>query len=337
MVGDTTDAVWGVMDIYPRTDFPDIRRKSTIHADSGTILVIPREGGSLVRFYIELPAGTNVKEVKLEDLHRRAQQIFSPFSMDFAETYWWSCYCIGQRLADHFTKDNRVFLTGDAFHTHSPKAGQGLNCSLQDGHNIGWKLGTILQGKSTPDLLKTYNLERGKTAADLIEFDRYFSKLFSQKAGKDNKVTPEQFSEGFIKSGRYTAGLTAKYDDSSITSASDSRQELAEKVVVGMRFPNAQVVRFCDAKAVPLVQTLKADGRWRLLFFAGKIGQPETLARLEKVRWVVVFFSDVANYRYSSPNTWTRHMVQYANIHRPLLTSTASSKQSSYFPARESS
>ncbi|KAI1611996.1 phenol 2-monooxygenase [Exophiala viscosa] len=283
MLGDTTDAVWGVMDIYPCTDFPDIRRKSTIHSEYGTILVIPREGGSLVRFYIEMPIGTNVKEVKLEDLHKKAQQIFGPFAMEFAETYWWSCYCIGQRLADHFTKDNRVFLTGDAFHTHSPKAGLGMNTSLQDGHNIGWKLGTILQGRSTPELLKTYTLERGKTAADLIEFDKYFSKLMSLKASKETKVTPEEFSQGFIKSGRYTAGLTATYEDSSITSADASSQGLADGIVVGMRFPNAQVVRFCDAKAMPLVQTLKADGRWRVLFFAGKIRQPATLARLEKI------------------------------------------------------
>ncbi|KAK5219661.1 hypothetical protein LTR72_008045 [Exophiala xenobiotica] len=284
MVGDSTDAVWGVMDIYPRTNFPDIRRKTTVHSDSGMILIIPREGGSLVRFYIELPAGTDVKEVTLEDMHKKAQQVFRPFTMEFSETYWWSCYCIGQRLADHFTKDNRIFLTGDAFHTHSPKAGLGMNVSLGDGHNIGWKLSLILKGKATPELLKTYDLERGKTAADLIDFDRWFTKLFALKeAGQDSKITPEQFRQAFIKSGQFTAGLTAKYEDSSITSAAGSRQSLAENVVVGMRFPNAQAVRFCDAKAMPLVQALKADGRWRVMFFVGKIGQPGTVARLEKI------------------------------------------------------
>lgn len=283
MVGDTTDAVWGVMDVYPRTNFPDIRRKATIHSNAGTILVIPREGGWLVRFYIEFPTGTNVKNVQLADLHEKARQIFAPFDMEIADTAWWSCYCIGQRLADQFTKDNRVFLTGDAFHTHSPKAGQGMNVSLQDGYNIGWKLGMILTGKATADLLTTYNVERGKTAADLIDFDRWFTKLFSRKANTKTAWTPEQFTQGFIKSGRYTAGLTAKYEDSSLTSSAGSRQELAQDVIVGMRFPNAQVVRFCDAKAMPLVQALKADGRWRVIFFAGKIGDLHTLPRLQKV------------------------------------------------------
>ncbi|EHY60609.1 FAD-dependent monooxygenase terD [Exophiala dermatitidis] len=286
MVGDTTDAVWGVMDVYPRTNFPDIRRKATIHSNAGTILVIPREGGWMVRFYIEFPTGTNVQDVELEDLHEKARQVFSPFEMEIAETAWWSCYCIGQRLADHFTKDNRIFLTGDAFHTHSPKAGQGMNVSLQDGYNIGWKLGMILTGKALPSLLTTYNLERGKTAADLIDFDRWFTKLFSKKksdASSSSDWTPEHFSEGFIKSGRYTAGLTAKYEDSPLTSSARSRHELAQGVVVGMRFPNAQVVRFCDAKAMPLVRALTADGRWRVIFFAGKIGDPNTLERLHKI------------------------------------------------------
>ncbi|KAK5312511.1 hypothetical protein LTR93_011310 [Exophiala xenobiotica] len=101
-------------------------------------------------------------------------------------------------------------------------------------------------------------------------------------------MTPEQYGQAFIKAGRYTAGLTAKYEDSCITSAGGSRQDLADKIVVGMRFPNAQVVRFCDAKAMPLVQALKADGRWRVFFFAGKIGLPSTLARLKKACLMII-------------------------------------------------
>lgn len=125
MVGDTTDTVWGVMDIYPLTTFPDIRRKCTIHSSAGNLLIIPREGGELVRFYIQLPAGSHPKDVKLEDLQNTARQIFAPYQMEFAGTFWWSAYSIGQRLAEKFHKDERVFLTGDACHTHSPKAGQG--------------------------------------------------------------------------------------------------------------------------------------------------------------------------------------------------------------------
>jgi hypothetical protein len=39
MIGDSTDAVWGVMDIYPRTNFPDIRKKATLRTEHGNLLV----------------------------------------------------------------------------------------------------------------------------------------------------------------------------------------------------------------------------------------------------------------------------------------------------------
>ena len=285
MLGDSTDAVWGVMDIYPRTDFPDIRRKTTIHSASGNLLIIPREGGSLVRFYIELPAGTVARAVTLADLHAAAKRIFTQFALDVADTYWWSAYAIGQRLVDHFSAAGRVFLTGDACHTHSPKAGQGMNVSLQDGYNIGWKLAHVLKGLTgRPEmLLSTYESERGSVARDLIEFDRYFMRVFSSRSLGGEVVSASEFSEAFIRAGRYTAGLTAKYADSAIVKAAWSQQELAPGLVVGMRFPSAQVVRYCDAKAMQLVKALMADGRWRIVAFVGEIGQKETMERLEEL------------------------------------------------------
>jgi len=266
MIGDTSDAVWGVMDVYPQTNFPDVRRKCAIQSKAGSLLIVPREGDALARFYIELPEGTKAKEVSLEDLQNTARRIFAPYQMDFAGTFWWSAYAIGQRLADHFSKANRVFLTGDACHTHSPKAGQGMNTSLQDGYNIGWKLAMIMKGQAGPELLETYDLERGKVAANLISFDKEYTKLFSSKS-KDK----EKFREHHIMAGRYTAGLTATYDDSAITSAANSTQSLAKNLVVGMRFPSTQVVRHSDAKAMQLVKALPADGRWRIVIFAGDI------------------------------------------------------------------
>lgn len=269
MLGDSSDAVWGVMDMVPRTDFPDIRKKVTIRSGAGNLLIIPREGDAynLVRFYIELPKGTKPGCVKLEDLQRTAKHILGQYKVEFVETVWWSAYSIGQRHADHFHKHYRVFLAGDACHTHSPKAGQGMNVSLQDGYNIGWKLASVLKGLSPPSLLETYVLERKKTAIDLIDFDRYFSKLFSSS----EKVSPEDFQKGFIQSGKYTAGLTAKYDLSPITSSMDDTAQLATNVTVGMRLPSSRVVRYCDSKPVQLMDSLKSDGRWRVMAFVGDL------------------------------------------------------------------
>ena len=57
---------------------------------------------------------------------------------------------------------SRVFLAGDAGHSHSPHGGQGANAGLQDGWNLGWKL-ALCSGAgttATAGLLASYSLER---------------------------------------------------------------------------------------------------------------------------------------------------------------------------------
>jgi phenol 2-monooxygenase (NADPH) len=127
-------------------------------------------------------------------------------------------------------------------------------------------------------LLQTYNLEREKVAADLIDFDRSFSKLFFA-----HDITPQHFSEQFVKSGQYTAGFTKTYADSCIRTSKDSAQSLAKNLVVGMRFPSVQIVRLCDARAMQLVKARPADGRWRIVIAAGDIRDSAAAERLQKV------------------------------------------------------
>ncbi|GAP86506.1 putative FAD binding domain-containing protein [Rosellinia necatrix] len=281
MVGDSSDEVWGVMDVYPKTNFPDIRKKAIIKSESGNLLIIPREGDALVRMYINLSGGAAAaKDVTLAQLHEKARQIFRPYTVEFPETVWWSAYVIGQRLADAFHAHHRVFLSGDACHTHSPKAGQGMNVSLQDGYNIGWKLAAVLRGRAAPALLETYVLERQATAADLIDFDRYWSKLFSTTGDRrGHGITADHF----IKAGRYTAGLATRYRDSPVTAAAAGRPALAPKLTVGMRFPSTRVVRVGDARRTWLTRALRADSRWHLVAFGGDVQDCGAAERLQKL------------------------------------------------------
>ena len=284
MIGDRSDSIWGVVDFIPRTDFPDIRKLSMVHSEGGVMMNIPREGGNLNRFYMELPHGTVAKDVKLEDLKATTRRIFYPYQVDFAETTWWSAYPIGQRLADHFTKANRVFLTGDACHTHSPKGGQGLNVSLQDGYNIGWKLASILKGQTGPEILDTYMTERYKVAKDLVEWDKTWVKRMTATRKDEGGVLDANneidFSEVWLKAGPFTAGLAVTYGESAITRAKDSTPSVAEYLKVGMRFPSAQVVRYCDVREMHLARALPSDGRWRIVVFAGDIRQDAASKRL---------------------------------------------------------
>ena len=57
----------------------------------------------------------------------------------------------------------RVFIAGDACHTHSAKAGQGMNVSMADAFNLGWKLAPVLRGIAEPELLHTYSEERQRS------------------------------------------------------------------------------------------------------------------------------------------------------------------------------
>lgn len=287
MIGDSSDSIWGVMDFIPRTDFPDIRKLTLMHGEGGVILNIPREGDNMNRFYTELPRGTVAKEVKLEDLQATTRRIFHPYQVDFPETTWWSAYAIGQRLADHFTKSNRVFLTGDACHTHSPKGGQGLNVSLQDGYNIGWKLASILKGQTGPEILDTYIIERQMVAKNLIEWDKTWVKRMTAKGKDEGGVLDANntidFSEVWLKAGPFTAGLTVTYGESALTRTKDSTPSVAEYLKVGMRFPSAQVVRYCDARDMQLARALPSDGRWRIVVFAGDIRQDAASRRLNQI------------------------------------------------------
>ncbi|MGC3940984.1 FAD-dependent monooxygenase [Roseobacter sp. EG26] len=278
--GQSARQLWGVMDVLPRTNFPDIRLKCAIQsADQGSILIIPREGGYMVRLYIELDALDEAeraadRNITSEQLIGKARAILQPYAFEVAEVAWWSAYEIGQRLCDTFddvsAKDRgsvrpRLFIAGDACHTHSPKAGQGMNVSMADAFNLGWKLAAVLRGQAVPAVLDTYSEERRGKAKELIDFDKDMARLFSEKPKTDAEAA--QFQSYFKKHGRYTAGVETRYDPSMLTGR-NRHQALAEGYVVGKRFHSAPVIRLADAKPIQLGHVLKADGRWRIIAFA---------------------------------------------------------------------
>jgi phenol 2-monooxygenase len=276
--GDSANHAWGVMDVLAVTDFPDIRFKSLIQsAIGGSLLVIPREGGYLVRLYVEmdkLDAGERVSDrnIRDDDLIAAARRILQPYTLDVKEVAWWSVYEIGQRLCDSFDdvpdgdtgRLPRIFIAGDACHTHSPKAGQGMNVSMQDGFNLGWKLAAVLRGACAPRLLHSYSAERQAIAKELIDFDREWSETLASSKGFDPAATQSYF----VRHGRYTAGTAARYRPSLLT-GEPTFQHLAEGFSIGMRFHSAPVIRLADARPMQLGHVARADGRWRIFAFAG--------------------------------------------------------------------
>ena len=297
--GDTANHAWGVMDILAVTDFPDIRLKAAIQSGSrGNILVIPREGGYLVRLYVDLGEvdpndRAAVRGMQPDQVIAIARRVLHPYTLDVKEIAWFSIYEVGQRLTDKFddvpaelvgARAPRVFIAGDACHTHSAKAGQGMNVSMQDTFNLGWKLAAVLEGRSPESLLHSYSAERQAIAQELIDFDKEWSAIMASPA-KDpanpaaGGVDPAELQEYFVRWGRYTAGVATCYAPSSLTGAA-THQHLAKGFTIGMRFHSASVIRLADAKPVQLGHAARADGRWRLYAFADAAGPGDPASRL---------------------------------------------------------
>ncbi|KAA1128931.1 hypothetical protein PGTUg99_006310 [Puccinia graminis f. sp. tritici] len=283
LVGESDDFFWGVLDGVPITNFPDIRMRCAIHsAQSGSVMIIPREQ-DMVRLYIQIPQpkkGTrpNRADVTPDRLMKAAQSILAPYTIDIPKIEWYTCYEIGQRLANHWVWNDRVFIAGDACHTHSPKAGQGMNISMADTFNLTWKLAHVLQKTAHPSILKTYEIERSQVANELIEFDQKFARLFSGKPAKDvldeSGISMEEFQRTVQKGNIFSSGTSVDYPSSSLVSKNERRQianELASKLPIGPRLYSRQVVGVADAKPYMLGDLACADGRWKILLFGGDV------------------------------------------------------------------
>ena len=292
--GDFANHAWGVVDMLAVTDFPDIRLKAAIQsADEGNILLIPREGGYLLRLYVDLGEIDPNDREAFRGKHTQnsviaaAQRVLRPYTLDVKDVAWFAVYQVGQRVTDRFddvpaaeasTRLPRVFIAGDACHTHSAKAGQGMNVSMQDAFNLGWKLASVLDGRAKPALLRTYSVERHAIAQELIDFDKEWSKIMGS-APKDparpelGGVDPAELQAYFVKSGRYTAGVATRYTPSTALTAVPTHQALATGFPLGMRFHSAPVVRVADAKPMQLGHAARADGAWRIYAFADAAGQ----------------------------------------------------------------
>ncbi|KAF6815879.1 FAD monooxygenase [Colletotrichum plurivorum] len=361
--GEATDFIWGVMDIIPITDFrtldPDIRMRCAIHsAENGSLMVIPREN-KLVRLYIQLKEVTpdasgraDRSKITPELIFGAAQKILSPYKIDYEYCDWWTAYQIGQRVGTSFDAHGRVFLAGDAVHTHSPKAGQGMNVSMQDTFNLGWKVALVAKGVAKPDILATYQTERRRVAQDLIEFDHRFSRLFSGRPAKDvmdaEGVSMEVFKDAFLKGNMFASGLSVDYgpsvlvakggdaiekgDGSREVAASPAakglsveelagKQALASGLPVGMRFDSVKVLNQACARPWHFQERLKADGRFRVVLFAGDILDPEQKTRVDRFCAALDSPSSFLR-RATPPGAAVNSVVEVLTIHSSKRTET---------------
>ncbi|KAF5638135.1 phenol hydroxylase [Fusarium sp. NRRL 52700] len=309
--GETTDHIWGVCDFVADTNFPDIRKRSAVHSDAGSVMVIPREqiatGEYLTRLYVQVAeevdtsgdTGTDKKSadkkrrgaVTLEYIFEQARQVFAPYQIKIkegTEPDWWAAYQIGQRMAPRFsakTSDGleRVFIVGDACHTHSPKAGQGMNVSMMDSYNLAWKLVhkihslTPSSSSGKDPILETFSQERVDVARQLIEFDAQFSHMFSGRIGsadaETSGLTHEEFLRVFSDGSGFTSGCGLQYKESQLIRQLGAKSNLLRgdpllgALTPGRRLLDVEVKRYADATARHLQDEMPPTGRYYVLVF----------------------------------------------------------------------
>jgi phenol 2-monooxygenase len=278
--GEAAMHAWGVMDVMANTDFPDFQVKCSVQSHkAGNILLIPREGGYLSRIYVDLGAVDEgdagaVRATPIESMIDTVNRILSPYSLDVRAVTWWSVYEVAHRISDGFDDvpgglerdmTPRAFIMGDACHTHSAKAGQGMNVSIQDGFNLGWKLAAVLEGRAPETLLSTYAAERKVIAQNLIDFDKEWAEMMARPA--DSWAHPTELERYYVATIEFPAGFMTQYTESMITLGTE-HQDLAAGFPVGKRFKSAEVIRRADNRWRHLGHFHEADGRWRVYVFA---------------------------------------------------------------------
>ncbi|EXJ84115.1 hypothetical protein A1O3_04782 [Capronia epimyces CBS 606.96] len=292
---DPISHVWGVMDGVVRTNFPDIKMKCTIHSDHGSIMVIPREN-NMVRLYIQIASSTDPdfsprKTATVAEVQAAAKRIFQPYYCDWDRVEWYSVYPIGQGIADKYTLDHRVFMGGDACHTHSPKAGQGMNTAFHDAVNFAWKMHLVEAGFAKRDILSTYEVERRFIAEALLNFDNKYAALFSQRQPTASEVsdahkhdsgeTKNEFVEMFKASCEFTAGFGVAYNGNIFNYWGEHpfQHPLIIKDSAQLRpgriMPPSNVTRVVDANVVHLENEIPYNGAFRLFIYAGLNQSPK--------------------------------------------------------------
>lgn len=218
--GDSGEDKWVRIDGLVTTNNPKPRCYGSIESKThGNVLWVPLDHGcTRIGFAFSAermqhwPGGFSEAVAVAE-----AKAAVKPFDLAFERVDWASIYVVGQRVARKFYSQGCVFLAGDACHTHSSGAGQGMNTGVHDAVNLAWKLFLVLRGVAKPELLETYEHERRPNAQKLIHYDKDISTLISHRLPESWKGDPtadpnQVLAEVFKGAKGFNTGLTISFD-----------------------------------------------------------------------------------------------------------------------------
>ncbi|KAK7435531.1 hypothetical protein VKT23_019653 [Stygiomarasmius scandens] len=279
--GEHTKHRWIRMDAVVKTNMPNPRNLNSIDSAShGQILWCPSDSGLTRIGYVFsqklLEKYGGEEGVTVEVAMEEAKEALSPFELEFERVDWFTIYGIGQRIAGSFCSRDRVFLAGDACHTHSSGSAQGLNTGVHDAINLAWKLALCVQGIGKKALLDSYDAERRPLVQQVIDNDKTISMLISgqypSRFEGRKEHTREILTEWFedINMQLFTLGLGISYP-LNIVNFEDPGPSRAT-VNPGERAPDVYLTKLGTGDPIRLQSILKNDGKFSIVLFAGNPG-----------------------------------------------------------------
>jgi 2-polyprenyl-6-methoxyphenol hydroxylase-like FAD-dependent oxidoreductase len=156
-----------VADIHIRPSALDRLNWHIFPGAEGALVLTPLPSTDDFQLVAQFPAGPEAPDPSPDGVRKLVAARTHLAAEDVTEVLWASDFRPRAVIADRF-REGRVFLAGDAAHIHSPAGGQGLNTSVQDAYNLGWKLGQVLRHGAPEALLDTYETERLPVAAHML-------------------------------------------------------------------------------------------------------------------------------------------------------------------------
>ncbi|KIW92700.1 uncharacterized protein Z519_06547 [Cladophialophora bantiana CBS 173.52] len=291
--GDRTEDKWVRIDgVLKSTTMPKPRSYGAIESPLyGNVLWIPLDhGATRIGFALNDERRKLYKELNQEIFIQEAKLSVKPFEIEYERVDWASVYSVGQRVARNFWAKESVFIAGDAAHSHSSGAGQGMNAGMHDAVNLGWKLALVLTGVLKREVLETYELERRPNARKLIKYDEDISVLVSGRLPKDwqgDKTEDPNVVLGRIlqEAKGFNTGLTIGFEPNIAVSRDDSTEDadlVAKRTIIpapaiaGYRAPDVRVLTPALWEPVWLHTLMANLARFYVLIFIGKSAEAKS-------------------------------------------------------------
>ncbi|KAH7089866.1 FAD binding domain-containing protein [Paraphoma chrysanthemicola] len=279
--GTSSEDKWVRVDGVIETDLPKPRTYCAIESPThGNVLWAALDhGATRIGFAFTAERQKAYKVFDEAAAVKEAIASVKPFSLKFNTVDWWTIYVVGQRIARSFFVDECVFLAGDACHTHSSGAAQGMNTGMHDAVNLGWKLSLVLQGLAAPALLQTYEAERLPNVQRLINYDKDISRLMTMQLPEnwtgDPGADPNEILGHVMKeAATFSSGLGIYYEPDSCLNMAQATD--ISSITAGQRAPDVVLQKPATFEATRLQVETPNTATFYIALFAGDVDQTKT-------------------------------------------------------------